>query len=252
MPEVTCFADKLENEVSYFFHVPPHPPQGHMGGGVPLPSECHERAPTHRATLRHFAALGEGSWGTGRVAEYPPVAPSGFWSPAGTGPTPPCKPQVCLSESDRTAGLGLKEGPECHLTFHGHCDCTKAGVHSPSRGARGGLGCTDRVDEGLQLRLCDLPAITGLAGKGAGLKASSCLSGQGSQHATGWHSWRNPSPPRHTSFSESGSSAEAGQFFRLSCINDQTLTSWEGPGEARFLLEGKGSEFSLSLGLVRH
>lgn len=42
MPVFTCFAYKRENEVSYFFLMPP--PEAKWGRVVPLPSECPECA----------------------------------------------------------------------------------------------------------------------------------------------------------------------------------------------------------------
>lgn len=43
--------------------------------------------------------------------------------------------------------------------------------------------------------------------------------------------------PLHNSLSESGFSAEAGQFLRWSCINNQALIGGQGPGKVSFLLE---------------
>lgn len=104
MPEFTCSADKLENEVSLFFFLMP-PPEAKWGRGggrgvLCLLSTQHSR--DHTRTLCSVSSPRGDSWASASDS----LAPSGFWQSAVTGWTCPCKPLAHSSQSDMRASLG--------------------------------------------------------------------------------------------------------------------------------------------------
>lgn len=102
------------------FCIFPMPPSRGQRGRGPLCLLGAMSAPsTHRTTLRYFAVcqtLGGGGRGGGQGCVYVSICQSKHdsedWQPAVTRPTLPAS----LSENERRASLGLKEGP--YMTDH--------------------------------------------------------------------------------------------------------------------------------------
>lgn len=77
MPEFTCSADKLENEVSFFFSHAPSRGQmgGEEGGGVFLCLLSTQHSQDHARTLCSVSSPRGDSW----ASTSDSLAPSGFW-----------------------------------------------------------------------------------------------------------------------------------------------------------------------------
>lgn len=109
MPEFTCSADKLENEVSlFFFSCPLQRPNGggEEGGGVFLCLLSTQHSQDHARTLCSVSSPRGDSW----ASTSDSLVPSGFWQSAVTGWTCPCKPLAHSSQSDMRASLGPYSG----------------------------------------------------------------------------------------------------------------------------------------------